>query len=430
MTFHVTTLDANSKITKGDGSVDFALSGTLQADGRARRRRRHRLRRHRRQRHHRRHLPERDAVADDRRSCPAAALTALNMTRCCSRTIRRSSPWCRSRRAARSTPAAASGRSRTPSITLDADVTPRLDLGAGEVAVFNVNRRRQLHHQLHRRRPDRARSPSRAEFPAKPAASAASLPVKQELDMRTLALFFVAGLTAAASPRPRPRAPSSTSQQDFKVGAHPTIIVDSSAGGVEFTAGAGRHRPRRRRAPGRQRRRGAQARGAAQAGGQHRAHPLRAQGRRLARQRVGALCRSPRPPTPSSRSRPAAAASARAASPAASRSRPAAAASTSTAPRARSTCARAAAASRRATSTAPSTYRPAAARCASKARSAGKNRVETGGGSIHVDHPGQRQARRRRVDGRRQRQNEFGLASDGERHSGRFHGNIGDGSAG
>ena len=27
-----------------------------------------------------------------------------------------------------------------PSITLDADVTPRLDLGAGEVAVFNINR--------------------------------------------------------------------------------------------------------------------------------------------------------------------------------------------------------------------------------------------------------------------------------------------------
>ena len=57
--------------------------------------------------------------------------------------------------------------------------------------------------------------------------------------MRTLALFFVAGLTAAAAgPASAAARAIVNSQQDFKVGAHPTIIVDSSAGGVELTAGA------------------------------------------------------------------------------------------------------------------------------------------------------------------------------------------------
>ncbi len=60
----------------------------------------------------------------------------------------------------------------------------------------------------------------------------------------------------------------------------------------------------------------------------------------------------------------------------------------------------------------------------------GKNRVETGGGSIHVAVP---ESSRLAVDastGGGSAHNEFGLASDGERHSGRFHGNIGDGAGG
>ncbi|HEY2743454.1 MAG TPA: hypothetical protein VGL86_02485 [Polyangia bacterium] len=61
---------------------------------------------------------------------------------------------------------------------------------------------------------------------------------------------------------------------------------------------------------------------------------------------------------------------------------------------------------------------------------AGKNRVETGGGSIHVAVPA---ASRLAVDastGGGSARNDFGLAEDGERHSGRFHGNIGDGAGG
>jgi hypothetical protein len=56
--------------------------------------------------------------------------------------------------------------------------------------------------------------------------------------MRTFALFFVAGLTATASPAFAAARAVVGSQQDFKVGAHPTIIVDSSAGGVELGAGS------------------------------------------------------------------------------------------------------------------------------------------------------------------------------------------------
>jgi len=58
----------------------------------------------------------------------------------------------------------------------------------------------------------------------------------------------------------------------------------------------------------------------------------------------------------------------------------------------------------------------------------GKNRIETGGGSIHVAIP---EASKLAVDastGGGSAHNDFGLAS--ERHSGSFHGTIGDGSGG
>jgi hypothetical protein len=60
----------------------------------------------------------------------------------------------------------------------------------------------------------------------------------------------------------------------------------------------------------------------------------------------------------------------------------------------------------------------------------GRNRVETGGGSIHVAVP---ESSRLAVDastGGGSAHNDFGIPSDGERHSGRFRGNIGDGKNG
>jgi hypothetical protein len=60
----------------------------------------------------------------------------------------------------------------------------------------------------------------------------------------------------------------------------------------------------------------------------------------------------------------------------------------------------------------------------------GKNRIETGGGSIHVAIPGGSKLAVDASTGGGSANNDFGLASDGERHSGRFRGNIGDGSAG
>jgi hypothetical protein len=60
----------------------------------------------------------------------------------------------------------------------------------------------------------------------------------------------------------------------------------------------------------------------------------------------------------------------------------------------------------------------------------GKNRVETGGGSIHVVVPADSRLAVDASTGGGSAHNDFGLPSDGERHSGRFHGNIGDGSAG
>ncbi len=61
---------------------------------------------------------------------------------------------------------------------------------------------------------------------------------------------------------------------------------------------------------------------------------------------------------------------------------------------------------------------------------AGKNRVETGGGSIHVAVPASSKLAVDASTGGGSAHNDFGLAGDGERHSGRFHGNIGDGTAG
>jgi len=60
----------------------------------------------------------------------------------------------------------------------------------------------------------------------------------------------------------------------------------------------------------------------------------------------------------------------------------------------------------------------------------GKNRVETGGGSIHVAVPASSRLAVDASTGGGSAHNDFGLPSDGERHSGRFRGNIGDGGGG
>ncbi len=138
-TFHVTTLDVNGKITKGDGSVNFALGGTLQPAVA---------------------LVDGDAIAFTGSagtgtidaSCPnatlsqtfdivpAAAITSLDMTGVVGQN---------DQAVVTVVPQSAAGPVYTggcawqvsdTSVTLDADVTPRLDLGPGEVAVFNVNR--------------------------------------------------------------------------------------------------------------------------------------------------------------------------------------------------------------------------------------------------------------------------------------------------
>jgi hypothetical protein len=139
LTYHVTTLGADGKITKGDGSVDFALSGTVKPTV---------------------GLVDGDAIAftgtagtgtiDS--SCPnatlsqpievvaAADITALNML---------GDVQPNDQAVVTVVPQSAAGPVYTggciwqvsdPSVTLEADVTPRLDLGAGEVAVFNINR--------------------------------------------------------------------------------------------------------------------------------------------------------------------------------------------------------------------------------------------------------------------------------------------------
>ncbi|MCU1277883.1 MAG: hypothetical protein JWM53_1429 [bacterium] len=139
MTFHVTTLDGSGKITKGDGSVNFALGGTLQPTVA---------------------LVDGDAIAftgsagagSIDATCtsatltqaitvvPASAITSLDMAQ---------QLQANDQAVVTVVPQSSGGPVYTggcawkvsdPSITLDADVTPRLDLGAGEVAVFNVNR--------------------------------------------------------------------------------------------------------------------------------------------------------------------------------------------------------------------------------------------------------------------------------------------------
>lgn len=60
----------------------------------------------------------------------------------------------------------------------------------------------------------------------------------------------------------------------------------------------------------------------------------------------------------------------------------------------------------------------------------GKNRIETGGGSIHVAIPATSKLAVDASTGGGSAHNDFGIAGDGERHPGRFRGNIGDGSAG
>ncbi|MDB4969472.1 MAG: hypothetical protein JWN44_5161 [Myxococcales bacterium] len=60
----------------------------------------------------------------------------------------------------------------------------------------------------------------------------------------------------------------------------------------------------------------------------------------------------------------------------------------------------------------------------------GRNRVETGGGSIKVAIPGASKLSVDASTGGGSARNDFGIPGDGERHSGRFHGNIGDGTGG
>jgi hypothetical protein len=139
MAFHVTTLDANGKITKGDGSVSFALGGTL-APAVA--------------------LIDGDAIAFTGTAgagtidatCPNASLSQpINVVAAANIADLDMNAQVQPSDQAVVTvvPQSAGGPVYTggcqwqvsdPSVTLDADVTPRLDLGAGEVAVFNVNR--------------------------------------------------------------------------------------------------------------------------------------------------------------------------------------------------------------------------------------------------------------------------------------------------
>jgi hypothetical protein len=60
----------------------------------------------------------------------------------------------------------------------------------------------------------------------------------------------------------------------------------------------------------------------------------------------------------------------------------------------------------------------------------GNNRVETGGGSIHVAVPASSRLSVDASTGGGSAHNDFGIPSDGERHSGHFRGNIGDGAGG
>ncbi|HEY2749014.1 MAG TPA: hypothetical protein VGL86_30545 [Polyangia bacterium] len=139
LTYHVTTLDGNGKITKGDGSVDFALSGTLAPTVA---------------------LVDGDAIAFTGTAgsgtidatCTNAALSQQITVVAASEitTVNMAEQLQANDQAVVTVvPQSAGGPVYTgacdwqvsdPTVTLDADVTPRLDLGAGEVAVFNINR--------------------------------------------------------------------------------------------------------------------------------------------------------------------------------------------------------------------------------------------------------------------------------------------------
>lgn len=139
LAFHVTTYDADGKITKGDGSVAFTLGGTL---------------------HPAVAVVDGDAIAFSgtagagsvEASCPDASLTQpINVVPAAAVVDLGMTAQVQPGDQAIVTvvPHAAGGPVYTggcawqvsdPSVTLDADVAPRLDLGPGEVAVFNVNR--------------------------------------------------------------------------------------------------------------------------------------------------------------------------------------------------------------------------------------------------------------------------------------------------
>lgn len=137
--FHVTTLDANGNVTRGDGSVSFTLDGTLAAavvplDG--------------------------DAIGfvgtpgtgTIHASCPNASvaqpITVVPLSAITG--LRASVALATSATAAVSVvPESTEGdvytercawQTSDPSVTLGAEVGPSLDLGPGEVAVFNLNR--------------------------------------------------------------------------------------------------------------------------------------------------------------------------------------------------------------------------------------------------------------------------------------------------
>ena len=100
--------------------------------------------------------------------------------------------------------------------------------------------------------------------------------------MRTLAIAALVVAGTAATSWGAGRAVLTT-QQDFKVGAHPTIIVDSSAGGVELSAGPAGIVQVDMERQAEQRGCRAQARRADQAGRQHHPRQVRAPNGGMAR---------------------------------------------------------------------------------------------------------------------------------------------------
>ena len=246
--------------------------------------------------------------------------------------------------------------------------------------------------------------------------------------MRTLALVAVVVVAGTAATSWGASRAQVTTQQDFKVGGASDRHRRQLGRRRRAHRRPGRHRPHRHGAQGRQRRARAQARRAAEAGRQHhaRASSTTATAAGTTAPRSNFSISAPGRRAPRGRDRRRRRQRARLFRRHQGRDR-----------RRRhrrrrrrgrdDACARAAAASKCATCTAPSTCRPAAARCASRGSSPASNRVETGGGSIHVAIPGNSRLAVDASTGGGSAHNDFGIASDGERHSGRFHGNIGDG---